>query len=48
MEPFRSHRKSSTNATPTTLPVYRSFPPLEFDLYDFELYAIDRIRGSRF
>ncbi|XP_038906614.1 probable DNA primase large subunit [Benincasa hispida] len=45
MEPHRSQRKSSiTTTSTTTLPIYRSAPPLEVRLEDFELYAIDRLR----
>ena len=46
MELHRSQRKSSTATTSsTTLPLYRSAPPLEVRLEEFELYAIDRLRG---
>ncbi|XP_042505784.1 probable DNA primase large subunit [Macadamia integrifolia] len=44
MEILRTQRKaSSTDAVPT-LPLYRSAPPLEVRLEDFELFAIDRLR----
>ncbi|XP_049390484.1 probable DNA primase large subunit isoform X3 [Solanum stenotomum] len=45
MEAVRSQRKSlvSTGVS-STLPLYRSAPPLEVRLEDFELYAIDRLR----
>ena len=50
MEIVRSQRKVSSAAAaydvvPTTLPLYRSAPPLEVRLEDFELFAIDRLRG---
>ncbi|XP_020106509.1 probable DNA primase large subunit isoform X1 [Ananas comosus] len=45
MEIVRSQRKPSIDASPTpTLSLYRSAPPLEVRLEDFELYAIDRLR----
>ncbi|CAN4087158.1 unnamed protein product [Withania somnifera] len=48
MEPVRSQRKSSLSSggggDVSTLPLYRSAPPLEVRLEDFELYAIDRLR----
>lgn len=46
MEIVRSERKPSvSNGVISTLPIYRSAPPLEVRLEDFELYAIDRLRG---
>lgn len=49
MEIVRSQRKASSSAAydvvPTTLPLYRSAPPHEVRLEDFELFAIDRLRG---
>nr|GLL33347.1 probable DNA primase large subunit [Ipomoea trifida] len=45
MEIVRSERKPSvSNGIISTLPIYRSAPPLEVRLEDFELYAIDRLR----
>ncbi|KAJ7945572.1 DNA primase large subunit [Quillaja saponaria] len=46
MEIVRSQRKSSpSNAgVVTSLPLYRSAPPLEVRLEDFELFATDRLR----
>ncbi|KAE8705473.1 DNA primase large subunit [Hibiscus syriacus] len=45
MEVFQSHRKSSSNnVSVSTLPLYRSAPPLEVRLEDFELFAMDRLR----
>ncbi|PKI76981.1 hypothetical protein CRG98_002484 [Punica granatum] len=41
MQPLRSHHQN--DAIPA-LPLYRSAPPLEVRLEDFELYAIDRLR----
>lgn len=48
MEIVRSHvhRNISTNDAVNTLPLYRSAPPLEVRLEDFELYAMDRLRGE--
>lgn len=47
MEVVRSQRKSSVpNDAVSTLPLYRSAPPLEVRLEDFEFYAIDRLRGN--
>ncbi|XP_022735640.1 probable DNA primase large subunit [Durio zibethinus] len=47
MEVVRSHRKSSYNdVVVSTLPLYRSLPPLEVRLEDFELFAMDRLRVS--
>ncbi|XP_049391549.1 probable DNA primase large subunit [Solanum stenotomum] len=45
MEAVRSQRKSlvSTGVS-SILPLYRSTPPLEVRLEDFELYSIDRLR----
>jgi DNA primase large subunit len=36
----------SANDVVSTLPLYRSAPSLEVRLEDFELYAIDRLRGN--
>ncbi|KAM3217317.1 putative DNA primase large subunit isoform X2 [Capsicum annuum] len=48
MEAVRSQRKSSFSngggGGVSTLPIYRSAPPLEVRLEDFELYAVDRLR----
>ncbi|KAK8627563.1 hypothetical protein V6N13_135172 [Hibiscus sabdariffa] len=45
MEVVQSHRTSSSNnVTVSTLPLYRSAPPLEVRLEDFELFAMDRLR----
>uniref|UniRef100_A0A3Q7G0A7 DNA primase large subunit n=1 Tax=Solanum lycopersicum TaxID=4081 RepID=A0A3Q7G0A7_SOLLC len=45
MEAVRSQRKSLVSTgVGSTLPLYRSAPPLEVRLEDFELYAIDRLR----
>lgn len=45
MEPYRPQGKYSiTTSSTTNLPLYRSAPPLEVKLEDFELYAIDRLR----
>ncbi|XVF02792.1 hypothetical protein REPUB_Repub04eG0204700 [Reevesia pubescens] len=45
MEVVRFHRKSSSNDVVfSTLPLYRSAPPLEVRLEDFELFAMDRLR----
>ncbi|GLT73279.1 hypothetical protein SLA2020_451500 [Shorea laevis] len=44
MEIVRSQRKALHNAAVSTLPLYRSAPPLEVRLEDFELFAIDRLR----
>lgn len=49
MEPYRAQRKSSSStSSSTTLPVYRSAPSLEVRLEEFELYALDRLRGLIF
>ena len=49
MEVVRSHKKASSNdVVVSTLPLYRSAPPLEVRLDDFELFAIDRLRGTLF
>lgn len=50
MEVFRSNRKSISNdvTVVSTLPLYRSAPPLEVRLEDFELFAMDRLRGTVF
>lgn len=48
MEIIRSERKPSVSKDfVTTLPIYRSAPPLEVGLEDFEQYAIDRLRVLR-
>ncbi|XP_031476813.1 probable DNA primase large subunit isoform X2 [Nymphaea colorata] len=44
MEIVRSHRKSSAGGPVPTLSFYRSAPPLEVRLEDFELFAMDRLR----
>ncbi|KAK4275825.1 hypothetical protein QN277_018844 [Acacia crassicarpa] len=46
MEIVRSHvhRNIPTDDAVNTLPLYRSAPPLEVRLEDFELYAMDRLR----
>ncbi|KAG6478455.1 hypothetical protein ZIOFF_061898 [Zingiber officinale] len=49
MEIVRSQRQSTHAATSTTsakLSFYRSAPALEVRLEDFELYGIDRLRGT--
>lgn len=49
MEAVRSRRSfASPEITVQTLPLYRSAPVLEVRLEDFELYAIDRLRGFPF
>ena len=46
MEIIRSQRRSSkVDDVVSTLPLYRSAPPLQVRLEDFELFAIDRLRG---
>ncbi|KAI4336560.1 hypothetical protein L6164_015073 [Bauhinia variegata] len=40
----QSHRKFSPNDVVTTIPLYRSAPPLQVRLEDFELFAMDRLR----
>lgn len=46
MEVVRSHWKSiADDVIVSTLPLYRSAPSLEVRLEDFELFAIDRLRG---
>lgn len=51
MEIVRSQRKAhgatatAANDVVPTLPLYRSAPALEVRLEDFELFAIDRLRG---
>lgn len=45
MEIIRSQRKPVHIDVVPTLPLYRSAPPLEVRLEDFELYAMDRLRG---
>ncbi|WRX14495.1 DNA primase large subunit [Theobroma cacao] len=45
MQVVRCHRRSSSNdVVVSTLPLYRSAPPLEVRLEDFELFAMDRLR----
>ncbi|KAL9686577.1 hypothetical protein QQ045_030969 [Rhodiola kirilowii] len=46
MEIVSSNRRSAADeaVVSATLPVYRSAPPLEVRLEDFELFAIDRLR----
>ncbi|KAE8730121.1 putative DNA primase large subunit [Hibiscus syriacus] len=45
MEVVQSNRKSSSSKViVSTLPLYRSAPPLEVRLEDFELFAMDRLR----
>ncbi|KAK4597584.1 hypothetical protein RGQ29_015205 [Quercus rubra] len=44
MEIIRSQRKPVHIDVVPTLPLYRSAPPLEVRLEDFELYAMDRLR----
>lgn len=48
MEIIRSQRKPVHIDVVPTLPLYRSAPPLEVRLEDFELYAMDRLRGIIF
>lgn len=48
MEIIRPQRKSSfasASAAVPTIPLYRSAPDLEVQLEEFELYAIQRLRG---
>ncbi|KAE8723903.1 hypothetical protein F3Y22_tig00011547pilonHSYRG00012 [Hibiscus syriacus] len=46
MKVVQSHRKSnSNNIIVSTLPLYRSAPPLEVRHEDFELFAMDCLRG---
>lgn len=45
METVRSHKKSFPNDVVSTLPLYRKAPVLEVRLEDFELFAMDRLRG---
>ncbi|XP_041014299.1 probable DNA primase large subunit [Juglans microcarpa x Juglans regia] len=44
MEIVRSQRKALHYDAVSTLPLYRSAPPLEVRLEDFELFAMDRLR----
>ncbi|XP_062149819.1 probable DNA primase large subunit [Alnus glutinosa] len=44
MEIVRSQKKALHNDAVSTFPLYRSAPPLEVRLEDFELFAIDRLR----
>ncbi|RWV95741.1 hypothetical protein GW17_00041613 [Ensete ventricosum] len=46
MEIVRSQRKPADAAVAPALSLYRSAPALEVRLEDFELYAIDRLRGT--
>lgn len=48
MQIIRSQRKPVHIDVVPTLPLYRSAPPLEVRLEDFELYAMDRLRGIIF
>lgn len=41
---IRSQRRSAPNDVVSTLPLYRSAPPLEVRLEDFESFAMDRLR----
>lgn len=45
MEIVRSQRKTSATEVVPSLPLYRSALALEVRLEDFELFAIDRLRG---
>lgn len=47
MEIARTQRKrtNTQNDGVSTLPLYRYAPPLEVRLEDFELFAMDRLRG---
>lgn len=45
MEIVRSQSKFAGAAVVPTIPLYRSAPHLEVRLEDFELFAIDRLRG---
>lgn len=45
----QSHRNLFTSndaVSAPTIPLYRSAPPLEVRLEDFESFAIDRLRGT--
>ena len=46
MEVFGSYKKHIHNDVVSTLPLYRSAPPLEVRLEDFELFAMDRLKGN--
>lgn len=48
MEPVRSQRKLIVNDVVSTLPLYRSAPALEVRLEEFELFALDRLRGNSY
>jgi hypothetical protein len=48
MEIVRSQKKALHSDAVSTFPLYRCAPPLEVRLEDFELFAIDRLRGNRF
>lgn len=39
-------RTNPLNDVVSALPLYRSAPPLEVRLEDFELFAMDRLRGT--
>ena len=47
MEIVQGQRKSSGGdaVVPTSLQLYRAAPNLEVRLEDFELFAVDRLRG---
>lgn len=47
METVRTQRKPLSNEVVPILPLYRSAPALEVRLEDFELSAIDRLRGTQ-
>lgn len=44
MEVIGSYKKPIHNDVASTLPLYRSAPPLEVRLEDFELFAMDRLK----
>lgn len=46
MQSVRSQRKSFVKEVVPTLPLYRSAPALEVRLEEFELFALDRLRGN--
>ena len=48
MEIIGSQRRPVHIDVVPILPLYRSAPPLEVRLEDFELYAMDRLRGIIF
>lgn len=45
MELVRPQLKAPSNDAVSTIPLYRSAPAIEVRLEDFELYAMDRLRG---